>query len=99
MATGTIKQVTNNSTSNYCKMPDGTLIQWGSVTVAADSYVVTAYFSVPFTNANYAACVQAKETGTAWNVGDVRSDRMRIGRTPSTAANNYYYIAIGRWKN
>ena len=29
MATGTIKQTTNNSGTGYCKMPDGTLIQWG----------------------------------------------------------------------
>lgn len=31
MATGTIKQTTNNSGTGYCKMPDGTLIQWGDV--------------------------------------------------------------------
>lgn len=30
MATGNIEQTWNNSSSGYCKMPDGTLIQWGS---------------------------------------------------------------------
>lgn len=36
MATSTIKQVTNNSGNSYCKMPDGTLIQWGSGTINTD---------------------------------------------------------------
>ena len=29
MATGTIPMPANSSGSGYCKMPDGTLIQWG----------------------------------------------------------------------
>lgn len=34
MATGTIKQVIPNSGTGYCKMPDGTLICWGTATKA-----------------------------------------------------------------
>ena len=33
MATSIIKQVTNNSGTGYCKMPDGTLICWGNKTI------------------------------------------------------------------
>ena len=33
MAQSTIPQIMNNSGTGYCKMPDGTLIQWGSYTV------------------------------------------------------------------
>lgn len=33
MATSKINQVTNNSSSGYCKMPDGTLIQWGQIAI------------------------------------------------------------------
>lgn len=32
MATGSIKKVSNDSASGYCKMPDGTLICWGTLT-------------------------------------------------------------------
>lgn len=32
MATGSIAKVSNDSASGYCRMPDGTLIQWGNVT-------------------------------------------------------------------
>ena len=32
MATGSIRKVSNDSASGYCKMPDGTLICWGTIT-------------------------------------------------------------------
>lgn len=34
MASGTIKNFANDSGTGYCKMPDGTLIQWGRITVS-----------------------------------------------------------------
>ena len=37
MATGTIAKVTNNSSTGYCKMPDGTLICWGNYSASARS--------------------------------------------------------------
>lgn len=38
MATGTIPKVTNDSGSGYCKMPDGTLIQWGRYEVKSGTF-------------------------------------------------------------
>lgn len=37
MATSTINQIMNNSGTNYCKMPDGTLIQWGTDQVVTET--------------------------------------------------------------
>lgn len=37
MATSTIKQTMNESNSSYCKMPDGTLIQWGALSIAGNA--------------------------------------------------------------
>lgn len=34
MASGTIKNFANDSDAGYCKMPDGTLIQWGRINVS-----------------------------------------------------------------
>ena len=65
MATSIINQVMNNSGENYCKMPDGTLIQWGrnQVTTASTSGIYPGFgnnsmyrgvtdvtFPIPFTN-------------------------------------------------
>ena len=51
MASGAIKQTTNTSDYGYCKMPDGTLIQWGQLheTVPATSTKdVSVTFPIPF---------------------------------------------------
>ena len=57
MATSKIQQVTNNSGSGYCKMPDGTLIQWGTTvldpTTSAGVQTVTVTLPVAFANPYY----------------------------------------------
>ena len=109
MATSTIKQVTNNSGSNYCKMPDGTLIQWGKESVASKtekaslgyhgSKAVTfamAFVSLPV------VIVCPHEDAGYWNSGC--TDITNIGFKASIAgdqpsvARTVEWLAIGRWK-
>jgi hypothetical protein len=53
MASGTIKNYANDSDMGYCKMPDGTLIQWGVADNTADGYAEIT-FPQAFVNRNYA---------------------------------------------
>lgn len=64
MATGIIKKVISDSGSGYCKMPDGTLIQWGAISVdpidvdtvwgsgyeSAEISITGQIFQIPFTS-------------------------------------------------
>lgn len=110
MATGTIRKVTNDSGTGYCKMPDGTLIQWGrlasEVSVAANGGraedIIT--FPISFINSDYIPAI----TDTT-SVCTQRRTTIRT-RTASTLGLYYenmytsawtpyvYWVAIGRWK-
>ncbi len=46
MATGTIKQKSNNSGSGYCKMPDGTLICWVSYQITSSISITSQWGGV-----------------------------------------------------
>lgn len=87
----------NNSASNYCQMPDGTLIQWGEVTVPQGSYIATVTFGKSFLNTDYVITLGDYEEVSP-SINSKYVGGCRIGRTPNTAANNIDYIAIGRWK-
>lgn len=59
MATGTIKQSANDSGNGYCKMPDGTLLQWGTATITSGTFTAngamyflatSVSFHLPFIN-------------------------------------------------
>lgn len=87
----------NNSASNYCQMPDGTLIQWGEVTVPQGSYITTVTFGKTFLDTNYVITLGDYEEVSP-SISTKYVGGCRIGRTPNTTANNIDYIAIGRWK-
>ena len=89
------------SNGGYCKMGDGTLIQWGSVTVAAGAYVATISFPVEFVDRTQLSIqVTPLQSGTDWNVNyaNTTTTKSSIGRTPNTGSDTYYWLAIGRWK-
>ena len=98
MATSTIPQVINNSGTNYCRMPDGTLIQWGSATVDANAYVVSPNLAVPFVDTNYKVTITPLSQNLTFSIGTKRVSNFAIGRVPVTSASNFDWIAIGRWK-
>ena len=107
MATGTIKQVMNNSGSNYCKMPDGTLIQWGNLTNFKSR--MEANFPIQFVGNN--PCVQVtpvyNTTTTARCVMSAIGEKSKFtffafdittGVESTSTTLNFTWIAIGRWK-
>lgn len=46
MATGTIQKVMNDSGNGYCKMPDGTLICWGTFSASGNTRAWGAMYSI-----------------------------------------------------
>lgn len=106
MASGTIKNFANDSGTGYCKMPDGTLIQWGRISVnnvpITDAWGALyespiqrsgVVFPIPFINE---PCVVASATvsPTAW-LENLNSDREGLAsfylvRPTSTSGTNGY---------
>ena len=85
----------------YTKQPDGTLIQWGAVTVAQGAYTASVAYPQAFTNKNQVSItLTPTSAGTSYNVNwdSSTATSLSIGRTPNATANTYYYQAIGRWK-
>lgn len=95
--TGAVTTPQNDSGTGYCKMPDGTLIQWGTVTVPSGSYIASITFAKVFANTNYAVTLGIYDD-IAPSINTKSTGGCRIGRTPNTASNNIEWQAIGRWK-
>ena len=97
--TSTIQQIMNNSDFNYCKMPDGTLIQWGTTSVSA--LTTTVQMPMPFKDKSYYALVNLiANSNSATNITAITmssTDHFAIGvnTLPSGGAR---WLAIGRWK-
>ena len=102
MAVSKIQQVTNNSGSNYCKMPDGTLMQWGIGTVPANEQSTEIIFPQSFYYSSYGFCA----IGVYNNSGEVdfvfyneTVDKLTLHRNGDKSfAQTFRRIAIGRWK-
>lgn len=115
MATSTIEKVTNdsgtNSNGNYCKMPDGTLIQWGANENLQSGNAIM--FPMRFFNNNYIVSITSR-----YNTASTL--RCTYGVTGSNKYTDAFYvyvwdtetggistqnniavewIAIGRWKS
>ena len=103
MASGTIKQVANNTGSNYCKMPDGTLICWGTSTIETNQSSVRVYFPVNFIDTSYglsAEGVYANTRALSWAYASQSPGSIDIYRGSSdlSYAQQFRWLAIGRWK-
>lgn len=105
-----IQQQTNNSSSNYCKMPDGTLMQWGTINVTlVNSGGFVPYsggtrfnFEIPFLEGTTPIVISDPlENGGYWNSGTLEityySCHISLGGNQS-GTKPVSYIAIGRWK-
>ena len=92
--------MTNSSGNGYCKMGDGTLIQWGeqntigltnSVSLSKafkdTSYTVLA---TPISNSNSA--------GNITNIGNNSTTNFVVGVNNNSIVSSFHWIAIGRWK-
>lgn len=111
MAAGKIKQVTNDSANGYCKMPDGTLIQWGTETYspqipAGGVAQATVTFPITFIDGTGMAILvslltsqPAFRTATPASRGRA-SVNINIQNNYTSAAEGatFLWVAIGRWK-
>ena len=97
------------SSTNYCKMPDGTLIQWGKVSITTGTAAVpfgyrgvaAVTFAMTFVSLP-AVITSPEDDGGYWNSGS--NTITNTSFTASMAGNlqsvtkNVDWIAIGRWK-
>lgn len=101
MANGTIKMTANESGTNYCKMPDGTLMCWGAVSVEAGAWNAVVSLPASFANTEYAVVdIPRCNTTVAVNVlvGKTGVDNFTFYMTRIDLAIEIDYLAIGRWK-
>lgn len=101
MASGKIEKVTSESGAGYCKMPDGTLICWGSVSVEAGAWSADVSLPASFANTAYAVVDAPRcNTTVAVNVlvGKTGVDKFIFYMTRNDLAVEIDYLAIGRWK-
>lgn len=108
MATGPIKQVTNNSGAGFCKMPDGTMIQWGSggsyasassrdTTITMPySFVDTNYLVI--TNGEYANDPSVYEVIHTVKYVSVSQFTVHQKNPTSNYLQRFRWLAVGRWK-
>lgn len=109
MATGTITKVVNDSNTGYCKMPDGTLLQWGNIggggaSGTSKNFPVT--FDIPFTAAPCIAFGTYNDSSGHYdNISTSYFDLTENGFTArlSRTSSSYIgavvrWIAIGQWK-
>ena len=93
----------NDSGAGYCKMPDGTLIQWGTATIATGTKIIHIYFPKDFIDTAYCFTAIASIDDSAnvhplgyyYNyVGDIRV----YAQSNVSEDLNLLWVAIGRRK-
>lgn len=101
MASGKIEKITSESGAGYCKMPDGTLICWGSVLIETGAWSADVSLPASFANIAYAVVDTPRcNTTVAVNVlvGKTDVDKFTFYMTRNDLAVEIDYLAIGRWK-
>ena len=103
-----VAQVINNSGAYYCKMPDGTLIQWGIAGqyVSANRQDVQVTMPFEFVNTNYMVFANGEykedpnnyETTCIVRVDSAQKFTVHLKNTSSNYIRQYQWLAIGRWK-
>jgi hypothetical protein len=100
MATSTIEKVTNNSGTNYCKMPDGTMICWGYETLTGSGPFYTFTFGHTFVGAPNVQ-ITTETSNVIFRVPSVSADRataMVVSGTVPSEGSVIKWLTIGRWK-
>ena len=98
MATGTISVMTNESGSKYCKMPDGTYIQWDTATINSGSDRATIGFT-KFNGGVPVFLISSSGSGT-FRVNNLADYYAIVACNEGNVSTNktIYWVAIGRWK-
>ena len=103
-----IQQQTNDSSAGYCKMPDGTLIQWGIIAVAREKGINTSdlinylipFIDFPRTFASMNTSAYAPYLRVFPGESTKSTLRVTVLNEGDTAFAEAYasWLAIGRWK-
>ena len=106
-----IQKITNNSGDGYCKMPDGTLIQWGNVTGISfnNQNIVSGNFTfdIPFVAQGevkiFGTCAESSVADYIFRVGiscSATQANWTLASLNTISVNNrqFNWFAIGRWK-
>lgn len=112
MATGTIEKVTPTKGGNnpfYCKLPDGTMMQWGSTgqysSGATATYTIT--LGEPFYDSGYYVVANSayfSEAGSyegtvcTVKITDKSHFDVHVRNVTNTYTNALRWFAVGRWK-
>lgn len=86
--------------SSYLKMPDGTLICWGSASISG-TYAANVYFPVAFVDTSY--IVQVTWVANSTDVQntaalDKHTGYVYVNRIRNSGTVSFQWLAIGRWK-
>lgn len=109
MANRTISQTWNESASGYCKMPDGTLLQWGLTVIERKSGInsTSVDFQIPFISGSSTQVFVSMSTSAyapylAVFPGTIRATGCDLicynSNTIDYADAGIRWFAIGRWK-
>ena len=93
----------NDSGANYCKMPDGTLIQWGEASIQTGDAKTTVTLPLAFVNVNYAIMAMGDYTFTrdidfVYGAQTTTAIDIYHGNPDITHTVTFKWVTIGRWK-
>lgn len=94
----------SESGSNYCKMADGTLIQWGAnIEVNSGTYETIVNFDIPFISvpsfSAVASWINEEKMFVVANCSNTQATVFVRGNTHGiTKGMRFSWMAIGRWK-
>lgn len=89
------------SDPSYCKLPNGVVIMWGAVAIAAGSATTNINLPISLTDINYASVsITPLAQGETWNVnyGSSTNSKINVGRLPTNSTRYAYWSIIGFWK-
>ena len=93
-----------SSGNGYCKMPDGTLIQWGNASIPANSDRVEISFPIAFSDIYRQIFFNVEENNYSgipvlfdWQRLNNKFYALNKGSAQSKVV-NFDWLAIGRWK-
>lgn len=92
----------NDSGALYCKMPDGTMLQWGLTSIPADTDHIDVIFPISFINGDYAVmfCPQFRATSdVVLTYATKNATTFSVYRKNVTSSvQPVEWFAVGRWK-
>lgn len=101
--TDTLLPESAESGALYCKMADGTLIQWGTATIPANSASRTVVFPISFISATYGISIMGNYGNSrdlSWAFAGQSGSQITIykGMSDISYAQYFHWLVIGRWK-